>query len=129
MKFGGTLIYVPDVAAAVEFYERAFKMKRQYVDEGGQYAAMETGGSLLGFVRYDLADSNLAGGFVRNDPGAKPAGIEVGFEAEDVEAAFAGALAAGAIEEAKPAAKPWGQTICYVRDLNGVLVEIGTPMH
>lgn len=129
MKFGGTLIYVPDVEAAVEFYEHAFQMKRQYVAEGGQYASMETGGSLFGFVRYDLADSNLAGGFVRNDPTSKPAGIEVGFEAEDVEAAFAAALAAGATEAAKPSAKPWGQTICYVRDLNGVLVEIGTPMH
>jgi hypothetical protein len=24
--------------------------------------------------------------------------------------------------------KPWGQTVAYLRDINGVLVELATPM-
>jgi lactoylglutathione lyase len=28
----------------------------------------------------------------------------------------------------KPTVKPWGQTVAYVRDLNGTLVELGTPV-
>ncbi|MFO0110274.1 MAG: VOC family protein, partial [Alphaproteobacteria bacterium] len=28
----------------------------------------------------------------------------------------------------KPEQKPWGQTVAYVRDLNGFLVEICSPV-
>ncbi len=28
----------------------------------------------------------------------------------------------------EPSTKPWGQTVAYVRDLNGTLVEIGAPV-
>ena len=34
------------------------------------------------------------------------------------------AVAAGAVAVAPPAHKPWGQTVSYVRDLSGVLVEL-----
>ncbi len=37
-------------------------------------------------------------------------------------------VAAGAVAVAPPAHKPWGQTVSYVRDLNGVLVEIATEV-
>jgi lactoylglutathione lyase len=45
-----------------------------------------------------------------------------------VETAFKRAIAAGAIEVARPARKPWGQTVSYVRDPNGLLVEICSPL-
>jgi catechol 2,3-dioxygenase-like lactoylglutathione lyase family enzyme len=35
-------MYVPDVVATVEFYERVFGLKRRFID-GAQYAEMETG--------------------------------------------------------------------------------------
>jgi uncharacterized glyoxalase superfamily protein PhnB len=38
------------------------------------------------------------------------------------------AVAAGAALVTPPAQKPWGQTVAHVRDLNGVLIEICTPM-
>ena len=37
-------------------------------------------------------------------------------------------FAAGAIVVAPPTTKPWGQTVAYVRDLEGMLVEICTPV-
>ncbi|MBO6896680.1 MAG: hypothetical protein JJ868_04820 [Shimia sp.] len=43
--------------------------------------------------------------------------------------AFERALAAGCAPVSKPNEVPWGQTISYVRDLNGCLVEIATPMN
>src|SRR5829696_8630409 len=46
-------------------------------------------------------------------------------EVEDVRAAYSSALAAGSMEVAEPRTKPWGQTVAYVRDPDGVLVEIG----
>jgi lactoylglutathione lyase len=37
------------------------------------------------------------------------------------------ALAAGAALLVAPKPKPWGQTVGYLRDLNGVVVELCTP--
>ena len=33
-----------------------------------------------------------------------------------------------AIALAKPKKKPWGQMVSYVRDLNGVIVELCSPV-
>jgi uncharacterized glyoxalase superfamily protein PhnB len=41
---------------------------------------------------------------------------------------YAQALKAGATSLSEPSAKPWGQTVAYVRDNNGFLVELCTPM-
>jgi uncharacterized glyoxalase superfamily protein PhnB len=54
--------------------------------------------------------------------------MEVAFATEDVEQAYKAALDAGAVEVTRPAVKPWGQTVGYVRDINGFLIEICTPI-
>ncbi|CAA9412443.1 Lactoylglutathione lyase [uncultured Rubrobacteraceae bacterium] len=125
MKFGYTILYVADVGRSVEFYERAFDLERRFVHESGHYAEMETGATALAFASNELADGNFPGDFRRNDPGEPPAGVEVAFVAEDVRAAYGAAVEAGAVATAEPRTKPWGQTVAYVRDPDGVLVEIG----
>ncbi len=125
MKFAYTILYVPDVEQAVTFYEQAFGLKRRFVDESGQYAELDTGDTTLAFAVNELAQSNLPINFQENSPTQPPAGIEVAFMTDDVSAAFERAVAAGAVRLAEPAIKPWGQEVAYVRDLNGVLVEIG----
>ena len=54
--------------------------------------------------------------------------IAIGFVTKDVEAAFNTAVRAGATSVSKPKTKPWGQVVSYVRDCNGFLVEICSPM-
>jgi len=97
MKLGYIILYVPDVAASVEFWERAFGLTRRFVHESGTYAEMETGATALAFVT------------------------------EDPAAALERAVAAAAAKVKEAEAMPWGQTIAYARDLNGVLVELCTP--
>lgn len=58
----------------------------------------------------------------------KPFAFEIGFVTENVEASYNEAVKAGATAVSSPAKKPWGQTISYVRDNNGFLVEICSPM-
>ncbi len=70
----------------------------------------------------------MPGGFRENNPAEPPAGVEIAFVAEDVGAAFRSALEAGATKAGEPKTKPWGQTVAYVRDPDGVLVEIGSEM-
>lgn len=128
MKFAYTILYVKDVAQSVSFYEKAFGLNRRFIHESGQYAEMETGGTALAFASNELAASNLPPGFQENSLSKLPAGIEIGFVTEDVAVAFAQAVEAGAIAFVEPRVKPWGQTVAYVRDLDGILIEIGSPM-
>ncbi len=127
MKFGYTLIYVADVVKTIEFYEKAFGLNRGFLHESHQYGEMDTGYAKLGFVGHETAEAH---GFKyeKITRESKPPGIEIGFVTGDVQAAFERAVRAGAEGVSQPAQKPWGQTVSYVRDLNGVLVEICTPM-
>jgi uncharacterized glyoxalase superfamily protein PhnB len=129
MKFAYTIIYVPEVTTAVTFYENAFGLKRRFIHESGTYAEMESGETTLSFASDQLIKSMLPAGFQENSLARPPAGIEIAFTTADVPAAFAQAVAAGAIELTRPEIKPWGQHVAYVRDLNGVLVELASPMN
>lgn len=128
MKFGYAIIYVKNVTATVEFYERAFGLTRRFVHESGQYAEMETGATTLAFTADDLVVANITDDFVRNKSDAKPAGVEIALTSEDVSKDFQKAVTAGAKIIKEPLTKPWGQTVGYVRDLNGIIVEIGSPV-
>lgn len=128
MKFSYTILYVRDVSQAVAFYEQAFGLKQRFIHESGQYAEMETETTTLAFAANDLAKSNLPQGFKENSRSSLPTGIEVGFMTDDVAAVFNGAVEAGADIVVEPKVKPWGQTVAYVRDLDGVLVSINSPM-
>ncbi len=125
MRFGYAIAYVEDPERTAGFWERAFGLEKRFVHESGQYAEMETGATVLAFASNTLGESNLPGGFRKNDPAEPPAGVEVALVAEDVEDAFRRALDEGATAVAEPRTKPWGQTVAYVRDPDGVLVEIG----
>ncbi len=127
MKLGYTILYVKDVPRSVAFYEDAFGLSRRFVHEAGMYAEMDTGATTLSFAANGLAKSNLPGGFTENSPSAPPAGFEIAFISENVQAAYERALKAGAIAVAPPATKPWGQTVAFVRDKDGIVVEICSP--
>ncbi len=126
MKLGYTLFYVDDVLKTMDFYEKAFGLKKGTTFEN-QYGEMITGETKLGFVDHETASSH---GFEyqKSSLQVRPAACEIGFVTKDVEAAFDMAVKAGATSVSKPKAKPWGQVVSYVRDCNGFLVEICSPM-
>lgn len=127
MKFGYTIVYVPDVLASVEFFEKAFGLKRRFVHESG-YGEMDTGGTALAFATHDLGASNLPGGYVKANTSREPLGMEIALVTDDVAAAHAKAIAEGAVSIKEPVMKPWGQTVSYVRCPDGILVEICSPV-
>jgi lactoylglutathione lyase len=128
MKFGYTIIYVADVAAATKFYGEAFGIATRFAHEGGDYAELETGETTLAFAAHSLAESNFAEGITKLTDLAKPAGIEIAFVTDDVTSAVTKAIAAGASLVSSPATKPWGQTVAFVRAPDGTLVELCTPV-
>lgn len=131
MKFGYTFIWVEDVEGTVGFYEQAFGLERSFVTDNGElglYAEMETGETKLAITDIREARVLFPGGFYENDPSLPPSAFQLSFVTEDVEATYERALGAGATGIAEPSAQPWGQTIARVRDPNGVLVSIASPL-
>ncbi len=128
MRFGYTIVYVADVAASTSFYERAFGFMRRFVHESGQYAELETGQTTLAFASNALADLN--GVEIRPNVATQPAaGIELAFVTDEPEEALQQATQAGALLVKPVEEKPWGQRVGYVRDLNGCLIELCSPMN
>lgn len=127
MKLGYVILYVRDVTRSVAFYEDAFGLSRKFVHEAGLYAEMDTGTTTLAFAANGLAKSNLPCGFRENDLRRAPCGFEVALVTDDVPKAYQHALDAGAVGVASPATKPWGQVVAFVRDRDGIVVELCSP--
>jgi lactoylglutathione lyase len=128
VKFGYTILYVPDVGKSIAFYEAAFGLQRKFVTPENDYGELLTGETTLAFASLALAQSNLPDGFLASTALAQPFGIELGLVTEDVPATMAHAIAHGATLYKAAAEKPWGQTVGYLRDLDGFLLEICSPM-
>ncbi len=82
--------------------------------------------STLAFVSEEMIESSHS--FRPNRTTEKPSGVEVCLVTNQVQQQFDKAVEAGAIPVVKPAQKPWGQLVSYVRDNNGCLVEICSPV-
>ena len=127
MKLGYTLLYVDDVEKTMNFYSEAFGLQKSFLHESLHYGEMLTGETKLGFVKHETASSH---GFeyLKASQSDKAFAFEIGFVTDDVKQAFDKAIKAGAISMSQPQEKPWGQVVSYVRDCNGFLVEICSPM-
>ncbi|MXO65053.1 VOC family protein [Altericroceibacterium endophyticum] len=127
MKLGYTIIYVADVIATIDFYERAFGLRRRFVHESNLYAELDTGETVLAFAGEPMAEMN--GLAIRpNRKSDIASGFEIALVTEDVRTAFERAVAAGASPVSLPVEKPWGQIVGYVRDMDGCVVEICSPI-
>ena len=129
-SLGYVILYVKDVSASLAFYEKAFGLSRRFFtdDNGKAYGELETGAARLGFASLELARTHLKQELVVASVDKAPLGVEIALVTADVAALYARAVKAGAISVGEPAAKPWGQTVAYLRDKDGFLVELCTPL-
>jgi lactoylglutathione lyase len=128
IKFGYTILYVTDVIKSIEFYEKAFGFERKFITPDSDYGELNTGETTLSFASKELANSNLKNGFTESKLTNKPFAIEIGFVTDDVEKIMKQAKKAGAVMVEEPKQKPWGQTVAYIRDIDGFLIEVCTPV-
>ncbi len=115
VRSGFPILTTPDLARLEAFYRDAFGAVRTYAfaDEGRDvYVSLELGGATLGL---GLADE------------APPAHgrVALWLYVDDVEAAYARAIEAGATSVAEPADMPWGERVAQVRDPDGLVVHLG----
>ena len=130
-SLGYVIFYVNNVSASLEFYEKAFGFTRRFFndDHGKAYGELDTGGARLAFYSLALVKSELKLPEVTMaSPEKPPLGFEIALLTSDVPAVFARAVKEGAVVVSEPAKKPWGQTVACVRDKDGHLIELATPM-
>ena len=127
MKFGYTIIYVNDVKSTMDFYSKAFNLEKGFIHESLQYGEMITGDTKLAFASDSLGKSNDII-YVENNIKNKSAGLEIAFMTNEVQDNYNHAINNGALSVKEPIKKPWGQLVAYVRDINGILIEICSPI-
>lgn len=128
VKFGYTILYVADVSKSIGFYENAFGFYRKFITPENDYGELETGQTTIAFASNELAHSNLKNGFMESTLSQKPFATELGLVTDNVSEIVELALIHGATIVEKPKEKPWGQTVAYLRDIDGFLLEVCTPM-
>ena len=128
IKFAYTILYVQNVQKTASFYEQAFDLKIKFITPENDFAELVTGETTLSFASIELGNQNLEQGFIQSKLDSKPFGIEIAFTTDDVEATVQRAILAGASLLQKAKVKPWGQTVAYIRDLDGFLIEVCSVM-
>jgi uncharacterized glyoxalase superfamily protein PhnB len=128
MKLGYAILYVESVPETIAFYEKAFGLTRGMVTTTNEYGELQTGDTKLAFAANSFVRglTDIPFETAARSKAAPP--IELGLVTETVEADFDRAIAGGAVEVKRPERKPWGQLVGYVRDNNGFLVEICSPI-
>lgn len=128
IKFSHIIFYVSDVKETAAFFEEAFRFKVKFMHESKEYAELDTGEVSISFASEKLGASNLPDGFQKQDLKSPPFACEIALTTDDVQRDFNHAVDLGATEVAQPAEKPWGQVVGYIRDPNGILIEIGSQL-
>ena len=128
MKFGYTILYVNSVTETMAFYERAFGLSHGMVVPTGDYGEMVTGETKLAFAKIDFVKTLTPVPIEPAAPGKSAPPLEIALGTNQVAAAYEHAVAAGAVAVKSPEIKPWGQLVGYVRDNNGFIVEICSPI-
>ncbi len=125
LTFKYTILYVSNVVETLKFYESAFGFKIKMIHESSDYGELDTGFTTLSFSSFELMKELGKNPIQAN---ASTPSFEIALETDDVDKALAMALKAGAVLVQESEEMPWGQTIAYITDLNGFLVELCSPM-
>jgi uncharacterized glyoxalase superfamily protein PhnB len=128
IQYAYTILYVKDVVQTIEFYNKAFGFKEKFTTPEKDYGEIISGATTIAFANLELAKSNFKESFSVSNLEQKAFGIELAFTTADVKKMLDKAIANGAVQLADVQTKPWGQEVGYIRDLNGFIIEICTPM-
>lgn len=128
IQYAYTILYVKDVPRTMKFYKKSFGFEQKFLTPENDYGEIISGNTTIAFANLELGKSNFKKGFVESRLSEKPFGIELAFTTSEVEKVMENALNNGAELLEETVTKPWGQQVGYLRDLNGFIVEICTPI-
>ncbi|XP_058213062.1 uncharacterized protein LOC131324913 [Rhododendron vialii] len=125
--FAYTVVYVKDVAKSVDFYAKAFGYSVRRLDLSHRWGELDSGQTTIAFTPAHQHETDDLTGTVqtpRSDRERNP--VEVAFDYPDVDAAYKRAVENGAVPVSEPQEKEWGQKVGYVRDIDGMVVRMGS---
>ncbi|GAB3001135.1 VOC family protein [uncultured Cyclobacterium sp.] len=128
MKFGYTIFYVKDVQKTLGLYEKAFGFKIKFKTPENDYGELVSGETTLSFASQELGKANFGSNFQPESIKEKSFTMEIAFVTENISEDFNKAIAAGAVLYKGIEEKPWGQKVGYLKDHNGIIIEICTPI-
>lgn len=129
LQFGYTILYVKDVEKSIDFYSNVFGFEKKYITPEKDYGEVHTGQTTLGFSSFELGDANFTEeGYQKTDVNDRPFGFQLSLTTHHVQESLDRAVENGATLVMKKTKKEWGQTVSMVRDLDGFLIEICTPV-
>ncbi|GLJ37391.1 hypothetical protein SUGI_0758840 [Cryptomeria japonica] len=144
VRYGYTVVFVKDVGLSLSFYRDAFGLQPKYVDERRTWGELDTGSAIIAFTPLHQRDATIACGVQEHDASIPPINVAIGFLVEgcksegleddknvttrvqSVQKVYDRAIDIGAVPVQAPEMKPWGQIVAYVRDPDGVLVQLGS---
>ncbi|KAI0509851.1 uncharacterized protein LOC110107275 [Dendrobium catenatum] len=122
-----TVVYVKDVAKSVAFYAKAFGYNVRRLDQSHRWGELESGHTTIAFTPEHQRETDEKSGSVQKPVGPKERQqVEVCFAFADVDAAYKTAVESGAVPVSPPEDKEWGQRVGYVRDIDGIVVRLGS---
>ncbi|WCJ41192.1 dessication-induced 1VOC superfamily protein [Euphorbia peplus] len=125
--FAYTILYVKDVAKSVDFYAKAFGYHVRRVDDSHRWGELDSGNTTIAFTPIHQYETDYRTGHVhipKSSDDRPP--LELCFDYTDVDAAYKRAVENGAVAASPPEDKEWGQRVGYVRDLDGIVVRMGS---
>lgn len=125
VKFTHTIFYVKNMKLSLEFFNKAFDFETKFVYGDYQYAELVTGETTIAFTSEELANSNLPKGYIKGDLNNLPFACEISLTTDDIEGYIEKAVKAGGVKVTGLQEKPWGN-LAYVRDPNGILIELSS---
>jgi len=128
IHYAYTILYVENVSSTMEFYKKAFGFEHKFITPENDYGELLSGNTTIAFASLQLGASNFKKGFTPSQVDEKPFGIELAFVTSDVDKVMNNATESGAAILEKSVTKPWGQQVGYLRDINGFIIEICTPI-
>jgi lactoylglutathione lyase len=125
-QFSFTILYTTQPRETIEFYERAFGLKRKFFVEQPGYGELQTGETTL--VISNIAIEQGERGYPEASTPQNPAiGFHISFITNDVNALYAQTIAEGATPVKAPTAMAWGGTVAFVKDPNGITISLMKP--
>lgn len=123
-ELGYVILYVESLDRAMSFYAELFGFEERR--RMGPYGELDTGNTTLAFSERAFVAEHLLGELPEAGQGSSEIGVVV--ERERVQTLYSTAIASGCTAIKPPAEQPWGQLVSYVRDLDGHLLEICSPV-
>ncbi|XP_076921656.1 uncharacterized protein LOC143583152 [Bidens hawaiensis] len=122
-----TVVYVKDVAKSVEFYGKAFGASVRRLDDSHRWGELESGQTTIAFTPVHQRETDdLTGKVEEHKSKIQRNQLEICFAYADVDTAYKRAVENGAEAVSKPEEKEWGQKVGYVRDIDGIVVRMGS---